>query len=278
MTERPVVAAFDFDGTLTRGGSVWKFLVTIAGRQKVVKAGVNDLPKLLSAAIVGGKANDVAKLGLFSRLLAGLDVGSVSKKAAEFGLSHFRKRARLEICDRLRWHMDQGHRVVIVSASLELYLDSVAKELGADGLVCTRLEVDGDGKLTGRFDGLNCRGPEKARRLREWIDESVSSTEGAALVWAYGNSAGDLDMLREADIGVNVGRLGRFGKLRGSRSSGLSRVPRPRRRSSPSNRGPPSSRRRAAAHPRRRTPFRRRRGSGSRVPSRSGASLSPCRW
>jgi phosphatidylglycerophosphatase C len=216
------VAAFDFDGTLTRGGSVWKFLVTIAGRRSVIRAGLSDLPKLLGAAVSGGTANDAAKLGLFTRLLAGLDEQAVSKKAADFGLSHFRKRARLEICDRLRWHMDQGHRVVIVSASPELYLDSVAKELGADGLICTRLEVGTDGKLTGGYNGLNCRGPEKARRLREWIDESVGSTDesvgpsgGAAFVWAYGNSAGDLDMLRQADIGVNVGRLGRFGKLRG---------------------------------------------------------------
>ena len=37
-------------------------------------------------------------------------------------------------------------------------------------------------------------------------------------MWAYGNSAGDLEMLRDADVGVNVGRLGRFGKLRGFRS------------------------------------------------------------
>lgn len=212
--ERPVVAAFDFDGTLTRGGSVWKFLVSIAGRDDVVKAGLGDLPKLVHAAIVGGKANDAAKLGLFSRLLAGLDEDGVSKKAVEFGMSHFRRRARLDICDRLHWHMEQGHRVVIVSASLELYLDAVAKDLGVDGLICTRLEVGANGKLTGRYEGLNCRGSEKARRLREWISESVSTSRGDAFVWAYGNSAGDLDMLRSADIGVNVGKLGRFGKLR----------------------------------------------------------------
>jgi phosphatidylglycerophosphatase C len=211
---RPVVAAFDFDGTLTRGGSVWQFLVAIAGRTRVVEAGVRDLPKLCVAAAVGGTANDVAKLGLFSRLLAGRGNDTVSKQASEFGLLHFRRRARLEICDRLRWHMEQGHRVVIVSASPELYLESVAKELGVDGLICTRLEVGADGKLTGRYDGLNCRGAEKARRLRGWIDEHVSTSENNTFVWAYGNSAGDLEMLRTADVGVNAGRLGRFGKLR----------------------------------------------------------------
>ncbi len=70
---RAVVAAFDFDGTLTRGGSVWKFLVFVAGRARVVAAGLLDLPKLVAAAVVGGTANDVAKEALFSRLLAGRD-------------------------------------------------------------------------------------------------------------------------------------------------------------------------------------------------------------
>ncbi len=36
---RDVVAAFDFDGTLTRGGSVWKFLSSLCGRGAVVSAG-----------------------------------------------------------------------------------------------------------------------------------------------------------------------------------------------------------------------------------------------
>jgi phosphoserine phosphatase len=111
--------------------------------------------------------------------------------------------------------------VVLASASPELYLASVADELGISGFVGTRLEVGSDGKLTGDYEGANCRGPEKARRVREWIANSVSTPVNgkaggeAPFVWAYGNSAGDLQMLREADIGVDVGQLGRFGKLRG---------------------------------------------------------------
>ena len=39
-------------------------------------------------------------------------------------------------------------------------------------------------------------------------------------LWAYGNSAGDLQMLKAADIGVDAGRLGRFGRLRRYRRLG----------------------------------------------------------
>ena len=87
----------------------------------------------------------------------------------------------------------------------------VADRLAADATIATRLEVDDDGRLTGRYDGANCRGEEKVRRLRLWMADA--GLEGARL-WAYGNSRGDLRMLRAADTGVDVGRLGRFGRLR----------------------------------------------------------------
>jgi len=219
---RQVVAAFDLDGTLTSGGSVWQFLVYIAGRARVLLAGLVDLPKLSIAAVAGGSANDSAKEALYLRVLRGRDASDVSRRAAEFGLSHFRSRVRTEVRDRLEWHKAQGHRVVVVSASPEIYVGAVAAELEADAVIATRLEVGEDGRLTGHYEGKNCRGPEKERRLREWIagetSASANGTRSEPFVWAYGNSAGDLEMLREADVGVNVGRLGHLGKLRGFRS------------------------------------------------------------
>jgi hypothetical protein len=43
---------------------------------------------------------------------------------------------------------------------------------------------------------------------------------GHPYLWAYGNSAGDLEMLQVADMGIDAGRLGRFGKLRKFRRLG----------------------------------------------------------
>ncbi|HEV2427700.1 MAG TPA: HAD-IB family phosphatase, partial [Acidimicrobiales bacterium] len=96
------------------------------------------------------------------------------------------------------------------SASPVLYSSAIAGALGVDAVIATRLAVDDDGRLTGRYDGLNCRGEEKRRRVLEW---RASRPDPGPLV-AYGNSRGDRRLLAAADVGVDVGRLGRFGALR----------------------------------------------------------------
>jgi phosphatidylglycerophosphatase C len=60
-------------------------------------------------------------------------------------------------------------------------------------VIACSLETDGTGRATGRLIGGNCRGPEKVRRLREWL-----GAEPAEL-WAYGDSAGDDELLAFAD-------------------------------------------------------------------------------
>lgn len=282
VNEPIVVAAFDFDGTLTRGGSVWPFLVAVAGRRTVWSAVLRLAPQLAAGALAGGRHADRAKERLFVAVLGGRPAVDVERAAAAFGRHHFQRRARPDMVERFHAHRRAGHRLAIVSASPELYLRSVAEQLGAEALVATRLAVDSDGRLTGRFEGPNCRGPHKRLRLQQWAAELAAAARTAAseppaagqptrpvdwstisrrrattraavacegplvceapggppvsedragpsearkgpmacegpevpfIVWAYGNSAGDLDMLRGADVPVSVGRLGRAGRL-----------------------------------------------------------------
>jgi phosphatidylglycerophosphatase C len=205
------VAAFDFDGTLTDGGSVLGFLAAVAGRRTALSAVMALAPQLAHGALVGGVVADRTKEDLFERVLAGVSVASVEAVADRYGREHLAKHLRSRARDRFEWHRGRGDLVVIVSASPEVYVKVAGEGLGADGVVATRLEVGGGQTLTGRYDGANCRGDEKLRRLRQWIGESGVAPEA---LWAYGNSRGDLKMLRAADVGVNVGRLGRLGRLR----------------------------------------------------------------
>ncbi|MDA8076907.1 MAG: HAD-IB family hydrolase [Actinomycetota bacterium] len=209
---RPAVAAFDFDGTLTYGGSVLRFLVRVRGAVPVTLAVLRDLPRLAQAAIVGGTASDDAKEALFMRLLAGFPAAELDRIGAEFADTHLRRRLRPDTRERLEWHRAQGHHVVVVSASPECYVRPAAALLGADAALATRLAIGGD-LLTGRYEGRNCRGAEKYARLMAWLrSEGLAIAE--PVLWAYGNSRGDRRLLEAADHGVDAGRLGRLGRLR----------------------------------------------------------------
>jgi phosphatidylglycerophosphatase C len=211
MNATPVVAAFDLDGTLSNGGSVFKWLRDVAGARPTYWASLRLAGPIFVGALRSGPWADRAKERLFQRLLGGRDATEVEDVSRRFAVAHFKSHGRQRLLDRLTWHLRQGHDVVIVSASPQIYVDVVAQELDAAAGLGTRLSVDARGTLTGSYLGKNCRGEEKMRRLREWIEARHYAV--TPLVYAYGNSRGDRAMLRAATRPYNVGRLGRLGAL-----------------------------------------------------------------
>jgi phosphatidylglycerophosphatase C len=187
------VAAFDFDGTITHGDCLGPFLATVVGTRRLRLALARRSP-VLAATFVGLADRDAEKERLLATLLRGHAAVDVAAAGERFAAELARTRPfRTEMVERIAWHRAEGHAVVVVSASLDVYLDPLAPELGVDHVIATRLAVDERGRLTGRLDGPNVRGPEKARRLQEWLGDE------RAEIWAYGNSAGDRELLALAD-------------------------------------------------------------------------------
>ncbi|MFP3905858.1 MAG: HAD-IB family hydrolase [Acidimicrobiales bacterium] len=193
------IAAFDFDGTLSRRDTLLPFLAQVAGAPAVARA--------LSRAVVGSGRSlprrDLAKETVLRQVLGGrpeAEVRAHGRAFAEAVVSTPRRLNEVAV-DRLAWHREQGHRIVIISGSLELYLGEIARRWGAvaSGV---RLEVV-DGILTGRLLGPNVRGPEKLSRLDEALDDP------ATRVVAYGNSGRDRELLERADEPY-LYRRGRF--------------------------------------------------------------------
>ena len=208
----PVVAAFDLDGSLTEGGSVWRWLRYLAGTGAVLRAAIPLSIPLMIGALRSGQWADHAKERLFGTLLIGRDIDEVLDESRTFALAHLERRGRAKVLDRLAWHKGEGHDVVVVSASPQIYVDVIAEALGAQGAIGTRLAVDPLNQLTGSFLGRNCRGSEKMRRLNEWIEQR--HYDEPPIIYAYGNSRGDRRLLKGATHPYDVGKLGRFGSLR----------------------------------------------------------------
>ena len=74
----------------------------------------------------------------------------------------------------------------------EEWIEPWASKYGAQ-VVGTELEAV-SGTLTGRLNGANCRGGEKARRIAALVD-----LKSYDKIYAYGNSSGDREMLLLAD-------------------------------------------------------------------------------
>ncbi len=95
-------------------------------------------------------------------------------------------------------HRAQGDVLALMSASVDLYVPAIGRALGFCEVLCTPLRWQGD-NLDGALTGPNCRGAEKARRLKE-----LRSRYPGLKVTAYGNAASDLGHLCLADQGVLV--------------------------------------------------------------------------
>jgi len=201
----PAVATFDFDGTLSRRDSLLPFLVFVRGAAATARAVVAEGPRF-GRVLLGTASRDEAKEALLTRLLSGAEAGQLTESGRAFAERLVARGLRPAMRHRLQWHRQAGHRVVIVSASPTIYLATAGARLGVDAVLATELEVDADGRLTGKLAGRNCRGDEKANRLRAWLDASAPErSERPPRLWAYGDSRGDAEMLALADVAVWVG-------------------------------------------------------------------------
>ena len=193
----PVVAAFDFDGTLTRRDTLLPFLVRGLGWPRFLLALLACSPWLAGYALRLVR-NDVAKARLLRATLAGRSLEEMQAWTTEWLAKDFDGQLREWTMARLAWHKAEGHCCVIVSASPDVYLKRVAAQLGFDGLVCTQMEING-GRLTGAMQTPNCHGEQKMLRLSAWLTGRFGEPALASLtLYAYGDTSGDKPMLRMA--------------------------------------------------------------------------------
>lgn len=192
------IAVFDVDGTLVRGDSLVPFLAHVRGRAAVAKVLLRQAPGI-AAALAGVRSRDKAKQDLLRAVLRGTQAAEVDSAGREFAVK-LRSRLRDDVVGRLRWHQGEGHRCLLVSASLACYLHPLGELLGCDAVLCTRLQVV-EGVLTGRLDGANCRGKVKVERLTGWC-----ASGRVDRIWAYGDSKGDAELLAHADVPYRVGK------------------------------------------------------------------------
>jgi len=186
------LVAFDFDGTLTVRDSFTAFLRWRVGTRRYLAGLIRLLPAGLRYLVDHDRGRIKARA--MREYLTGMTREELEAEARRFAdhaaAGFFRPDA---LAAWRRWRAE-GARLVIVSASPDAIVAPFAEKLGADALLATRMAYDADGKLKDAFATPNCRGLEKVVRLKAAFGPEVT------LKAAYGDTAGDREMLRMAEI------------------------------------------------------------------------------
>ena len=163
QTEREL-AVFDLDGTLTRSDTLLPFLLFACGTLASSPGCRGRCPGYWGWRCdwCRATARRPARAARVSRRHA-------ARRARAGGEAFARERLpgllRPQAVERLAWHRARGHRLALLTASLDLYVSPWARAAGFDDVLATRAAWDGNGRFAG-VAAENCRGEEKVRRLR----------------------------------------------------------------------------------------------------------------
>lgn len=186
------LALFDFDGTITKHDTFIGFMRYAAGRRRF-KIGLFILSPVFMASRFKFISISKAKQIFFTYFFKGWKKTDLDRIALRYSNTIIPRIIRPEAHEKIKWHKSRGDKTVVVSASFESWLKDWCEEYSLD-LICSKLEVK-NGLVTGKFQGKDCIGMEKVRRIKEKYDLTEYQT-----IYAYGDSEGDSEMLELADV------------------------------------------------------------------------------
>lgn len=184
------IAFFDFDGTITTDDSLLKFIRFVVGDRRFL-LGLVVLSPMLVLYKLKLIPNYKAKQYMLSWFFKGMSKDAFLKVANEYSLVHIDKILRPKAIEKINWHKNQGHKVVVVSASIECWLRPWCEKNGLE-LIATKLEIKDD-IVTGKLLSKNCYGVEKVNRIKE-----IYNLKDFEYIYSYGDSSGDKQMLELA--------------------------------------------------------------------------------
>jgi len=174
---------FDMDSTLIQ---------TEVIDELAMRAGVGDKVKAITERAMRGEIDFKESFTERVALLKGLD-SSVMRDIAE-------NLPMTEGVDRLMYVLKRyGYKIAILSGGFTYFGEYLQKRYGIDYVYANELEIDEDGKLTGKYLGEIVDGRRKAELLR--LIAQVEKVDLAQTI-AVGDGANDLPMLSEAGLGI----------------------------------------------------------------------------
>ena len=146
----------------------------------------------------GLHGNSLAKQKFLTRVCGGASRQTLAAYSEDFAALVVRSRLLPGAVASIEAHRAHGDRLILVTASLDIYVNAIARHLKFDDVIASKAAwiVDGLGAtLDGRLDGENCYGANKVERLGTFL----ANDAGAVPIVAYSDHASDLPLLGIAD-------------------------------------------------------------------------------
>ena len=174
---------FDMDSTLIQTECI---------DELAMRAGVGDQVKAITEQAMRGEIDFKESFTRRVALLKGLDVSVMKEIAEQLPIT--------EGVDRLMAVLKRcGYKIAILSGGFTYFGEYLQRRYGIDYMYANELEVDDNGKLTGRYLGEVVDGHRKAELLK--LIAQVEKVNLAQTI-AVGDGANDLPMISEAGLGI----------------------------------------------------------------------------
>jgi len=196
-----IVALFDLDGTLCRG-HIWKGF-----HKYYTKYRKRKMPSLLVFMITHMALWLLVKCKLLSRekyiLKWAEDFNNIFKGASKkeiFEISqwvvdnYLTELLRSDIVNILQQHKQQGHIVLLISATIRQLLEIVGQRLGVSNIIGTELEIVDD-IYSGKVSKPICFGEGKAKLFQKFINQNDLNVDLSSS-FAYADSIFDISLLK----------------------------------------------------------------------------------
>lgn len=180
------LALFDFDHTVSTCDTYSRFLRRVATARQLAAAKWTIGPWLLGYRLRLLSAERLRRR-VTGHVFPGRAFDEIDALGRAFAAEDLSRLLRPCMMERIAWHRSEGHEIVLVSASLDVYLQPWCEQHGLV-LICNTLESAG-GTLTGRY-AVRDIGAYKADEIRSRYDLSRY-----ARIHAYGDSSEDRSML-----------------------------------------------------------------------------------
>ncbi|ODU23373.1 MAG: haloacid dehalogenase [Sphingopyxis sp. SCN 67-31] len=192
------------DRTITRSGTYSGFLMHVARRRQQWRLLLLPLVALAAAAY-SLRLIDRSRLKAINlRLLVGrsFNRAEIAPLAESYADQVIARGVHAAALDQIAADRAAGYRVLLATASFHLYVDAIARRLGIDDVLATRLDApDGADHIHARLAGDNCYGAAKFARIGEWLADNAITREDAH-IRAYSDHVSDHPMLGFADEAV----------------------------------------------------------------------------